>query len=156
MVYPLALHPALRSLQDTIPTHAAIVSQEVGKAALEVKTEVGRKGGEGLEKPREENATTPMDETTHFSHVFDSFDNPSPLSLIHTLSIYLHPYTYTHMYVHTYMLIYMYLYRYSGSGPKFVHSRPVESDCGPSSPSTAPPPSARMAPSTSSRNYPLR
>lgn len=39
MVYPLALHPALRSLQDTIPTHAAIVSQEVGKAALEVKTE---------------------------------------------------------------------------------------------------------------------
>lgn len=55
LVYPLVLQPALRSLQDTIPTHAAIVSQVVGRAALEEKNEVGRKGKGGREKPREKN-----------------------------------------------------------------------------------------------------
>jgi aspartate/methionine/tyrosine aminotransferase len=51
LVYPRGLKTALRSLQDTIPTHAAMVSQAVGLAALgagrEVRVVTGRAEKQG-------------------------------------------------------------------------------------------------------------
>jgi len=91
LVYPLVLHPALRSLQDTIPTHAAIVSQVVGKAALEKGSEVGREGKEGREgEEKNNNKSHNSDKQKHMSNSFTPLSlykvgqNPSPRS--HTLS----------------------------------------------------------------------
>ena len=55
MVYPKHLHPAMRSLQDTIPTHATIASQQVGLAAMD-PTEGGGGKEVSLNKPCQRSA----------------------------------------------------------------------------------------------------
>jgi aspartate/methionine/tyrosine aminotransferase len=77
LVYPLVLHPALRSLQDTIPTHAAIVSQVVGRAALEegseVGREVGREGGREGKRRATTKVTTATNKSIQVLHIPNSF-----------------------------------------------------------------------------------
>ncbi|TFJ81444.1 hypothetical protein NSK_007405 [Nannochloropsis salina CCMP1776] len=53
LVYPRGLKTALRSLQDTIPTHAAMVSQAVGLAALGAGREWVQRQVAGLTDCRE-------------------------------------------------------------------------------------------------------
>ena len=51
MVYPRHIHEAMRSLQDTIPTHASRASQRIALAALD---DTGNGGGMKVGSEEEE------------------------------------------------------------------------------------------------------